>query len=305
MARVLGDAPPPAGGIDLDLPGNELRLAATRWPGHGTPIVLLHGLASQRRFWNLVVPALAGLPVLALDQRGHGGSDRPDAGYAVDTVAGDLAMALDAVGWSRAVLVGHSWGAAVAATFAAQHPERTLALVCLDGGFMSPPAGFDRAAARKRLEPPRLAAPPEELERMMREHTPTDWSDEVASAVMPIFAEDDDGLARARLPFDTHMQIVDGLLDYDAVSTLGAVRCPTWLVSCETSRDVSPASGPDERDDGWSAHRAAALAKVVELLPDARVMRWGGAVHDVPLQWPALVAGLVRSAADGVQQSRA
>jgi pimeloyl-ACP methyl ester carboxylesterase len=294
-ARVLGDRPPPAGGIDFDLPGREVRLAATRWPGQGAPVVLLHGLASQRRFWNLVVPSLQGLPVLALDQRGHGGSDRPDDGYAVEEVAADLAPALDAVGWSRAVLVGHSWGAAVAATFAAQHPERTLALVCLDGGFLSPPAGSDRAATRSRLEPPRLALRPDELERLLREHTPTPWTDEVAAAVMPIFAMSDDGLARARLPFDTHMQVVDGLLDYDAPGTLAAVRCPTWLVAC------GPAGG--EQDD-WARAKSAALDRLSDVLADGRVMRWGGAVHDVPLQWPTLVAGLVRAAVDGVQTAR-
>jgi len=294
-AKVVGERPPPAGGIDFDLPGQDIRLAATRWPGNGTPVVLLHGLASQRRFWNLTVPLLAGLPVLALDQRGHGGSDRPDDGYTVEDVAGDLAPALDAIGWSRAVLVGHSWGAAVAATFAAQHPERALALVCLDGGFMSPPASFDRAAARERLQPPRLAMPPDELERMLRDHTPTHWTDEVAAAVLPIFAVGDDGLARARLPFETHMKVVDGLLDYDAPATLAAVRCPSWVVAC------GPAGG--EQDD-WAQAKSAALDRLSDVLADGRVMRWGGAVHDVPLQWPALVAGLVRAAVDGVQTAR-
>lgn len=295
MVRVLGEAPPPAGGIDLDLPGNDLRLAATRWPGNATPVVLLHGLSSQRRFWNLVVPSLAGLPVLALDQRGHGGSDRPQDGYDVDAVAGDLAPALDAIGWSRAVLVGHSWGAAVAASFAATHPERVLSLVCIDGGFMSPPAGFDRAEARKRMEPPRFALPPQELEEMLRGHAPREWSDELAAAILPIFAVGDDGLARARLPFETHMQIVDGLLDYDAAGTLGQVRCPTWLVACLPVGDQ-----PDE----WSRVKEAALQRVVGVMPSARVMRWGGAVHDVPLQWPALVAGLVRTAVEGVQPAQ-
>jgi pimeloyl-ACP methyl ester carboxylesterase len=296
MVRVLGDAAPPAGGIDLDLPGDDIRLAATRWPGAGTPIVLLHGLASQRRFWNLVVPSLAGSPILALDQRGHGGSDRPADGYAVPDVAADLGPALDAVGWSRAVLVGHSWGAAVAATFAAAHPERVLALVCVDGGFMSPPAGFDRDAARLRMQPPRLAMAPDELEQMLRQHAPTQWSEAVAAAILPIFAVGDDGLARARLPFDTHMQIVDGLLDYDAPTTLGQVRCPVWLVAC-----APVGADPDE----WSRGKEAALQRAVDVTASVRVMRWGGAVHDVPLQWPALVAGLVRTAVDGVQSAQA
>ncbi|HET7311505.1 MAG TPA: alpha/beta hydrolase [Mycobacteriales bacterium] len=295
MVRVLGEAPAPAGGIDLDLPGNEVRLAATRWPGSGTPVVLLHGLASQRRFWNLVVPSLAGLPVLAVDQRGHGGSDRPADGYDVGDAAGDLASALDAIGWSRAVVVGHSWGGAVAASFAAAHPERVLSVVCLDGGFVSPPKDADLEVARKRLEPPRLAMAPDELEAMLRQHAPTAWSADVAAAVLPIFAVGDDGLARARLPFDTHMQVVDGMLRYDATATLEQVRCPLWLVSCE------PTTGDPE---AWSRAKHEAMDRFSSMLTDVRALRWGGAVHDVPLQWPALVAGLVRTAVDGVQPAR-
>ena len=93
--------------IDLSLPGNGVRLAATRWAGTGTPVLLLHGRASQRRFWNLVVPELVGRPVCAVDQRGHGDSDKPDDGYDLRTVATDATTALDALGWSRAVVVGN------------------------------------------------------------------------------------------------------------------------------------------------------------------------------------------------------
>jgi pimeloyl-ACP methyl ester carboxylesterase len=247
----------------------------------------LHGLASQRRFWNLVARRLAGLPIVALDQRGHGDSDRPADRYDLDTVAGDLANALDALGWSRAVVVGHSWGGAVAATFAAEHPERCLALVAIDGGFSSPPAGFDRAAARKRLEPPRLAMAPDELVAMLSSRGAAGrWTDEVAAAVLPIFEVGSDGLARARLPFDTHMSVLDGLLDYDAPAVLGRVHCPAWLVSCES---------PDQADE-WTQHKHQSLDAITPLLNRPRVLRWAGAVHDVPLQWPDLVAGLIRSA---------
>ena len=294
---VLGAAPPPAGGIDLDLPGDEVRLGATRWPGQGPPVVLLHGLASQRRFWNLVVPHLVagsggGLPVLAIDQRGHGDSDRPDDSYSLTEVAADLATAMDAIGWSRAVVVGHSWGGAVAATFAAEHPERTLAMVGIDGGTSLPvPTGHDREDIRKRLEPPRLAMPAAELESMIRSRAADGRAsnDAVAAAVLPIFEVGDDGLARARLPFDAHMQIVDTLLDYDAGATLGRVRCPIWLVACGWPGD-----------DSEQQLRAAAFDTVARSRPDGRFMRWGGAIHDVPLQWPAMVAGLIRTVAGEV-----
>jgi pimeloyl-ACP methyl ester carboxylesterase len=247
----------------------------------------LHGLASQRRFWNLVAVRLAGMPLLALDQRGHGDSDRPTDGYDGATVAADLATALDAVGWSRAVVVGHSWGASVAATFAAEHPERTLAVVAIDGGFSGPPAGFDRADARRRLEPPRFALPPDELVAMVSARTPAAaWTEEVAAAVLPIFEVGSDGLARARLPFDTHMAIVDTLLDYDPLAVLSRVRCPAWAVSCEAL----------DAGDEWTRLKAAALDRLPSAVQRLRVLRWLGAVHDVPLQWPDLVAGLIRSA---------
>ena len=254
--------------------------------------MLLHGLASQRRFWNPVASRLAGtggddLAVLAVDQRGHGDAERPDGPYDVVSVAADLANAMDALGWSRAVVVGHSWGGAVAATFAAEHPERTLSLVVIDGGFSSPPGGSDRAAMRKRLEPPRIAMPPEQLIDMLSTRSPAgEWTEEIAASVLPIFELGPDGLARARLPFDTHMQVLDGLRDYDAAEVLTRVRCPAWLVSCEAF----------SADDEWTAYKARSLEAITARLVRPRVLRWAGAVHDVPLQWPDLVAGLIRSA---------
>jgi pimeloyl-ACP methyl ester carboxylesterase len=253
--------------------------------------VLLHGLASQRRFWNFVVPLLSGFPVVAIDQRGHGDSDRPDAEYDPTTCASDLAVAMDALGWSRAVVVGHSWGATVAATFAAEHPERTLALVAIDGGFSNATAATpeERDVVQRRLEPPRWQLPPDELIAMLSQHSPIgSWSPELAAAVLPIFEVGADGLARARLPFEVHMRIVDTLLDYDAVATLGRVRSPAWFVSCEGIGAT----------DAWSVAKAAALDALGSVVAKPRFLRWAGAVHDVPLQWPALVAGLLRAAVD-------
>jgi pimeloyl-ACP methyl ester carboxylesterase len=290
----LGRRPPVAGGIDLDLPGSGVRLAATRWPGSGQPVVLLHGLASQRRFWDLVVPDLVGLPVLAVDQRGHGDSDQPDDGYDFVETVGDIGTALDALGWSRAVVVGHSWGASVALSFAAAHPERTLAVVAIDGGVTSfAERDEPREELRARLEPPRFAMPPDDLRAMLRQgQLAAWWTADVEAALLPIFGVGDDGLARARLPFELHMKVVDALLDYDPGAVLAGVRCPAWLVSCEPAM-------LEEADDwqaAWAREKASGLARAAELLAHPRLFRWGGALHDVPLQWPALVAGLIRSA---------
>jgi len=291
VSTPLGQHPPVAGGIDLDLPGVGVRLRGTRWPGTGVPVLLLHGLASTRRFWDLVAPELAGLPLLALDQRGHGDSDRPEGPYDGVTVARDALTALDALGLSRAVVVGHSWGASTALRLAAQWPERVLAVVAVDGGLGSPLAsGLDRAEVRARLEPPRTALPVAQLRARLSEGPLAPWwSPEVAAAVLPIFEEGPDGLARARLPFDRHMAIVDDLLDVDPAALLPQISCPAWLVSAEAVGD-----------DPWGRRKAAALEQAAAVLARPRLMRWAGAVHDVPLQWPALVAGLVRAAVEEV-----
>ncbi len=275
-----------------------MRLRATRWPGAGTPVLLLHGLASTRRFWDLVVPGLAGLPVLALDQRGHGDSERPEGPYDGATVARDALTALDALGLSRAVVVGHSWGASTALRLAADHPERVLAVVAVDGGLGAPgEPGVPRSEVRERLTPPRFAVPPDELVARLRSGPLAPWwSAEVEQAVLPIFAVGDDGLARARLPFEAHMAIVDDLLDGDADGVLARITCPAWLVACT----------PVEADETpWAARRAQAMERAGQLLARPRLQRWAGAVHDVPLQWPALVAGLVRAAAEEVSQEAA
>jgi len=291
----LPGGPLPSGGIELSLPGDGVALAATRWPGEGTPVLLLHGLASQRRFWDPVVARLAVRPLVALDARGHGASGKPDSGYALADVVADIGPALDALGLSRVVVVGHSWGAAVALHLAAHHPERVLAVVAIDGGF-NPPGSLaeDRAALRRRLEPPRTALPPEQLETMLSGGPLAPWwSPATADALRPLFGLGGDGLARPMLSFERHMQVLDGLLDADVEATLAAVRSPAWLVSCEPP-------GAEQ----WTAAKAAALERADRLLARPRLQRWGGALHDVPLQWPALVAGLVRAAADEVVGGR-
>src|SRR5207248_4685095 len=61
------------------------------WGGEGQPLVLLHGLASNARIWDLVAPRLAAhFRVLALDQRSHGLTDPAEDGYDFPSIVRDL-----------------------------------------------------------------------------------------------------------------------------------------------------------------------------------------------------------------------
>ena len=79
------------------------------WGGYGQPIVLLHGLASNCHIWDMVAPILAeNNAVIALDQRGHGQSAKPDNGYDFAMVGNDLMALIHAKNIERSIVVGHS-----------------------------------------------------------------------------------------------------------------------------------------------------------------------------------------------------
>jgi pimeloyl-ACP methyl ester carboxylesterase len=257
------------------------------------PVLLLHGLSQQREFWRPVVRRLRTRPVAMLDQRGHGDSDTGlDVDYSIPAIASDARAALDRLGWDRAVVVGHSWGAAVAIALAASVPDRISAVGLLDGGLWSPSDMGPRDEVRVRLTPPALGIPEDDLWALIRagDLGPT-WSDEVQAALAPTFTTDDAGQIRTRLGMDRHMAVLDGMLDYHPqrdLQRLAEAGLPVWAVQCV----------PREPDELQRQREEMALRVAAE--GDVLVHRWAGAVHDVPLQWPALVAGFI----DALVESR-
>lgn len=104
--------------------------------GEGPLVVLLHGFPEFWWSWRNQIPALvkAGFRVVAVDQRGYGGSDKPRRwqDYRIEQLAADVAGLIAALGEERAHVVGHDWGAAVAWMVATLHPERVDRLAILN-----------------------------------------------------------------------------------------------------------------------------------------------------------------------------
>src|SRR4051812_37078840 len=81
----------------------------------GVPVLLLHAWAESLGCFDRLIPLLPRtLRGLAMDQRGHGDSDKPAEGYSLTAFADDVTAFLDAMDLSRAVLVGSSSGGYVA-----------------------------------------------------------------------------------------------------------------------------------------------------------------------------------------------
>jgi pimeloyl-ACP methyl ester carboxylesterase len=106
--------------------------------GTGPDVLLIHGVTGDLSIW-LLCQALKELAtdhrVTAYDLRGHGYSDAPPSGYTSVDHAADLLGLMDAIGAERARVVGHSFGAVIAAHAAAIAPERIEALILSDPYF--------------------------------------------------------------------------------------------------------------------------------------------------------------------------
>ncbi len=99
--------------------------------------VALHGFALNCHSFDEVAPALSEqLHWYALDQRGHGHSDRAaELGhYSRDHMTSDIQGFIAERGLERPVVLGHSMGGMNAMTFAARHPDQLRALVLIDVG---------------------------------------------------------------------------------------------------------------------------------------------------------------------------
>jgi non-heme chloroperoxidase len=111
--------------------GVRLRYAEQGDP-NGPALILLHGFTDSWFSWSAVLSQLSpGFHVFALDQRGHGDSERPESGYDVSDLAADVIAFMDAVGVLKATIVGHSMGSWVAQRTASLAPHRVERLVLL------------------------------------------------------------------------------------------------------------------------------------------------------------------------------
>ncbi len=104
-------------------------------PEDAPPVILLHGFPESHRTWrNQIADLSRDYRVIAPDQRGFAGSDRPEGvgHYETDKIVADVTALADALGAKHFTLAGHDWGGAVAWTAALMHPMRVERLIIVN-----------------------------------------------------------------------------------------------------------------------------------------------------------------------------
>jgi pimeloyl-ACP methyl ester carboxylesterase len=124
------------GGEILELSGGDVQVweeGPAEDDSGSPPIVLVHCYACSLRWWDRMVPLLSEKRrVIRLDLLGHGGSEKPQSGYAIEDQAGLVAEALNRLGVEGAVVVGHSLGGTVATALAEESSELVDRVVDID-----------------------------------------------------------------------------------------------------------------------------------------------------------------------------
>ena len=271
---------------------NSLTLYYRDWGGSGKSIILLHGLASNSRIWDLVAPILASnSSVIAIDQRGHGKSDKPQGGYDFNSVTDDIAQFIIKMKIDNPVIVGHSWGGSVALSLAVRYPSLVSGLCFIDGGLIeiSSVHGNTLKLALDRMAPPVWDGITEErvMQRMKQRNWGTRDSTSLSASlediVMANLTVDNDGFVKARLSRENHLEIVRAFWAHKPSDMFPQVQCPVLILP---ARLGSP-------DDERGEFRDQMVSLAQETIPTSEVIWLENSIHDVPLQRPELVSQLV------------
>lgn len=117
--------------------------------GEGRPLLLILGLGADVSEYTALIDQLAARSrVIAFDNRGAGRSDKPDAPYSIELMAADALGVMDALGVTRAGVLGISLGGRIALALALGHPERIERLI-----LVSTSARVVPSLRRRRLYP--------------------------------------------------------------------------------------------------------------------------------------------------------
>jgi pimeloyl-ACP methyl ester carboxylesterase len=243
--------------------GPQVHYAAQGDPG-GEPILFLHGYTDSWFSFSRLLPLLPHrYRALALDQRGHGDSERPDGRYTVDDFTADVVAFLEAVGVERATVVGRSAGSFIARRVAQIHPSRVSRLVLI-GSAVTPLKQETRElqAAVHTLDDP----------------VPAEFACEFQAANIYVPLPEaffERAVAESlKLPARVWKGVLDGILAVDDAGDLGRITAPTLLIW-------------GDRDGFFARDEVEALAVAI---PGAQLLIYPETGHAVQWERPERVA---------------
>ena len=217
----------------------------------GPGVLLIHGLGQTAWIWTPVARRLRGArSVVAMDLRGHGLSDAPTetGAYDLPVLAGDAVAAAEGSGLlaeiaDRLVVVGHGFGAMVAAETARTLGPRCVSLVLVDGGWESIEAstGLDIDEFMRGLdEPPEVMRSLTAYLADRQAFDPTSWDADQERAARATVVETHAGRVVPVTRPHVTAACVRTMFAYDPVDALGAIEAPVLALVAAAPSDDEP-----------------------------------------------------------------
>jgi pimeloyl-ACP methyl ester carboxylesterase len=261
-----------------------VQLHIREWTGTKRPFVLVHGLASNSHTWDMAgaLLAAAGHQVIAVDQRGHGLSEKPDSGYDFVTVTDDLYRLIEALGLKRPIVVGQSWGGNVVLEFGVRYPGVAAAFGWVDGGFihLSGRQNGDWESTLSTFTPPGVIGTPRPVLKQQIQTEHPDWDERGIEGMLACYETLPDGTVRPWLTLERHLQIVRALWEQDPPALYPQLTEPVLV--CPADQKKSP---PDAE---WLAMVEEARAG----LKNAEIHWFENTDHDIHMHRPVALAEL-------------
>ena len=277
--------------VDGWLERDGVRLHYLEWmpesgAGRLPPLLLLHGLSSNARYWDRLARHLPERRLVALDQRGHGLTGQPPGaptfpeGYAMEELLKDIDLVIDELGLEKPVVIGHSWGATVALELAGTRQGIAGGLVFIDGPVQSAANLFSWEEAQTIMQPPlpRFTSFEEAASQSRRDFEGA-WDQDLESFVKARIVPDGDALVLT-LTAPVRLELLRGLYEAQPDVLWPRVEVPAAILLAR--------HGPAR----IATSREAGAARLAELAPTVEI-RWYESPHDIPLFMPAEVAATI------------
>jgi pimeloyl-ACP methyl ester carboxylesterase len=217
---------------------------------------------------------------VAVSQRGHGDSDKPESGYRVEDFAGDVPLLLDALQIRRAILVGHSGSCLTARRVALDHPDRVAGLVL-------------EASPTTLRDNPDLTEFVESIVASLTDPIDAGFARSVVigTSALDLDPNTVDRLAGElmKVPARVWREMFGALLQYDDLASVGRIAAPTLMIWGDADRIV----GRSMQDE------------LLRSLPHALLLVYPGTGHTPRWEQPVRFASDVSEFASRLRSGRA
>ncbi len=248
-------------------------------------VVLVHGVNQNRRTWELLLPWLDdGYRYLALDQRGHGKSDRPGVTYTPGDLVADLQAIVTELGLRRYAIAGHSLGGWVGMQQAAAQPEQVAGLVI--GDMTAAPrlesTSQSREAMRAALQPgagDASWADADEAFAYLKATSTIEGEQQVRARMRQQLRRRADGRLERDRSATVAKAILEDVWQTDLWPLLPRIKCPVAVVHAQHS-------------DILNAETARRMA---ETIPNAELVEVADSYHNLQLFRPREFASAINA----------